>query len=104
MPEPSKGERDEAQRRDAVFRLRLWSWFVQKHGRSALPWAKPRGRPFRFVVLCRRCRRLVMMPRRLGPAEHERLRLHLTLHSRHPVPGTADEVLRQFDVKPGRVQ
>jgi len=93
-----------AERRDAMFRLRLWTWVVRKQGRSALP-AKPRRRAFRFVVLCRRCGRLVMLPRRLGAPEYERMRLHLTLHPTcYFDTTTTDALLRHFDVKPRRVR
>ena len=90
---PTEADREEAQGRDAAFRLRLWTWVVRKHGRAALLAKRPVG----YVVMCLRCRRLVTMPRRLGPAEHQRMRLHLNLHGRFFTPSEED-LLRHFAV------
>ncbi len=92
---PSGLERDDAERREAAFRLRLHTWLVRKHGRR-----RRLGRLSRLVVRCRHCRRLVMMPTRLGLVERERLRLHLTLHMLAAGPSpAAEELLRHFEVK-----
>jgi hypothetical protein len=94
---PTEDARDEGERRDAVFRLRLWTWLARKNGRSALP-RRRRRRPFRYVVLCKRCWRVVMMPTNVGPPEHDRMRLHLNLHGRFFTP-TADDLLPHFELK-----
>jgi hypothetical protein len=99
---PPEEARDRAERRDAVFLLRLWTWLVRRNGRAALP-PRRRGVRYSYIVQCRRCWRIVMMPTRLAPVEQQRMRLHLNLHGRFFTP-TAEELLQHFELKPRRAR
>jgi hypothetical protein len=52
--------------------------------------------PRRFVVSCKECHRVVMMPSEVGAAQLERLRWHLNLHLRHRSPQKPPPLFRRL--------